>query len=163
MAVAVKSAQGQHQKTRRSPALNSKQSRRQRSPQSLTVVESLKRREPSWLPLVVLLRNFSTPLAVGGVVIVLALYGMNAVLKREWGEQYARLLSAQRRQGALVTETERQKYQVPLTVETSPQNFVPQTQKNTLFLNPDNSAPAPEKPLSPRPSELSTERLPIGY
>lgn len=163
MAVAVKTAQGQQRKTRRTAPLNSKVAPQQaQSRQSLTVVKSLRDRTPAWLPAVIRLRKASTPIAVGGIGVVLALYGANVLLEREWGSKYAQLQSAQRAQAGLILQTERQKYQIPLALESAAQNYVPQTQENTLFLVPDSShTDAPSKVISS--PELSSERLPIGY
>ncbi len=179
MAVAVKSAQRQHKKQHRTAKLDSKISQsnvhqsnvrqsnlrkgREGAPQSLTVVESLRRHEPQWLPAAVLLRKISTPLALGSLVMILVLSGLNVLLEREWGQKYAQLETAKRRQGALVTQTERQKYQLPRELEQSPQDFVPQTQNNTLFLQPEAPTPVSQKSASPRRTIFSPDRLPIGY
>ncbi len=164
MAVAVKTAQGQQRKAHRAAPLNPKaHSQKAQARQSFTVVKSLRDRTPAWLPAVIRLRKVSTPIAVGGVGLVLALYGMNVLLEREWGEKYAQLQSAQRTQGGLMLQTERQKYQIPLAVEAAPQNYVPQTQKNTLFLAPGSSGAVDPQSEAISPPELTSERLPIGY
>lgn len=128
-----------------------------------TVVESLRKREPKWLPSVVFLRKLSTPLAIGSLAIVLPLYGLNVLLEREWGEKYAQLELTLHRQGTLVAQSERRKYQIPRELEIDSKNFVPQNQDNTLFLTPEPARPLRKDAQPQRQSSLSIEQLPVGY
>ena len=137
--------------------------RRRKTSGQFTVVESISRPAPSWLPLVMTMRKVTTPLAVTSLAGVLLFYGITVVTQREWGTQFSKLDSLQAQQNALITQVEKTKYRIPRELEIEPKNFVDLNQKNTLFVQPDAVRPEKAEP-APRPhSLLRDDRMPVGY
>lgn len=138
--------------------------RRRLSTGHFTVVESISRPTPQWLPWVIWLQKMTKPLALLSLASVLVVYGMNVVKQREWSTQFDSLSELQAQKNSLVTLTERKKYQIPQSLEVAPKGYVELKQDRVLFVPPEpsrefKSAAEPEK----RQSVLQEDRLPIGY
>lgn len=112
-----------------------------RTPAPFTVVETIQRPDPKWLPFVMGLKKVSTPIAVASILCVLPLYGVSVHLQREWGNQYAKLETLQSQEQALLTDVELQHYTIPLDLISKPQGYGPVTPNNTLFLTPAKPRP----------------------
>ena len=139
------------------------QKRRRKGPGQFTVVESITRPDPQWLPWVITLQNVTKPVALLSLASVLVVYGMNVAMEREWGQKFKSLGNLQHQKNSLVTLTERQKYQLPRRLEVAPKDYVELKQDRVLFINPDSPRPLVPKTQTPRQSLLREDRLPIGY
>ncbi|MCM1982178.1 hypothetical protein [Lyngbya confervoides] len=162
MPAAVKSRRTQDERLRARSWRSQSAAAKQGQAAQFTVIESIHRPDPSWLPWVIMLRQRSTPLAIASIVGVIVLHSANVMLQQQWGKTYGQWEQAQRQQNAIAIELERQNYQLPRRYETTPENFVPQTQNNTLFLPAEPPLPPQSLPARP-PSTPLDDRLPIGY
>lgn len=135
---------------------------RRRSSSQFTIVESISRPNPTWLPWIVALRKGTTPIALTSLAGVMVLYGINVVMQREWSNQFEALDTLQHQQSALVTQVERKKYQIPRELEVDPKNYVDLNQENTLFIEPEANRPIKSTEKA-RKSLLRDDRVPIGY
>jgi hypothetical protein len=132
-----------------------------RTPAQFTVVETIQRPDPKWLPLVMVLKKVSTPVAVASILCVLPLYGVSVHLQREWGNQYAKLETLQSQEQALLTDVEQQHYTIPLGLVSKPQGYGPVTPNNTLFLTP--AKPRSLKAADVNSTGRQTTVIPSGY
>ena len=137
--------------------------RKGRKSRPLTVIESISRPEPAWLPWVLTLRKATTPITLISLSGVLLVYGLNVVMQREWGTQFNRLNDLQHQHNALTTQVERLKYQIPRQLEVSPKNFVDLNQENTIFIQPEDARPFKSTDQAQRRSLLRDDRVPVGY
>ncbi|MEM9137691.1 MAG: hypothetical protein AAGB01_10135 [Cyanobacteria bacterium P01_F01_bin.42] len=126
-----------------------------------TVVETLTRPEPSWLPLAIAMQKVTRPVAVLSLASVLILYGTSTMMERDWGTRFRDLERLKSKQNSLVTLTERQKYQIPRSLEVAPKGHVELKQDRVLFVRPESLRSV--QPKSRRQSTLSEDRPPIGY
>ena len=147
-------------------AVNNPAAKPQRRPKKVdqfTVVESISRPTPSWLPWIRNLRKATTPLALVSLASVMGLYGITSMVEREWGTQYQTLDSLQTQRDTLITQVEKSKYRIPRELEIEPKNFVDLNQTNTLFVRPEPPSTTKAAP-APRPHSLLREdRMLIGY
>lgn len=134
-----------------------------RSSSQFTVVESISRPTPRWLPNVIALQKSTTPIAIASLAGVMFLYGVNVVMQREWSDQFEELGVLQHQLNALVTQVERKKYQIPRELEVDAKNYVDLNQENTIFIQSDTLRPSKSLGKEPRQSLLRDDRVPIGY
>lgn len=136
---------------------------RRKSPHQLTVIESISRPDPTWLPAVMVLRKGTTPVAIVSIIGVMLIYGVNVLIQREWSNQFETLETLQHQHSALVTQIERKKYQIPRDLEIDAKDYVNLNQENTIFIQPETSRPLKAINPEPRQSLLREDRVPIGY
>lgn len=147
----------------RAPATQTRPQKRRTHAGQFTVVESISRPSPQWLPWVMALEKMTRPLALLSLTSVLVIYGIHVVKQREWSTAYESLEHLQTQRSVLVNQSERQKYQVPRSLEVAPKNYVELNQERALFMKPDPQRSIKEVVPQPRHSQLREDRLPVGY
>jgi hypothetical protein len=100
---------------------------------------------PPWVRLLLILRRFSTPIALVLVLGVLPLYSWSALTQRSWGQRWETLQTLRQNERHLENETEIQNHEITQKIQSNPTGFVPLSPQNTVFLKTQPPQPAPQR------------------
>jgi hypothetical protein len=110
-----------------------------------------------------ILRRFSTPIALVLVLGVLPLYSWSALTQRSWGQRWENLQTLRQDERHLQNETEIRNHEVTQKIQSNPKGFVPLSPQNTVFLKSQPPQPAPKRSNSVLPELAIDLETPLSY
>ena len=128
----------------------------------LQIVQTTPRLPPG-VRLLLILRRFSTPIALGLVIGVLPLYGWTVLTQQSWGQRWQHLQTLRRNERHLENKTEIQNHNVTQKMQSNPTGFVPLSPQNTVFLKSQPPQPAPKQSNSVLPDLAIDLETPLSY
>jgi hypothetical protein len=118
---------------------------------------------PPQVRLLLVLRRFSTPIAVGLVVGVLPIYGWSVMTQHSWGQRWQHLQTLRQDERHLSNESESQTHTITQKVQNNPSGFVPLSPQNSVFLKPQPPQPAPQNSPNVLPDLAIDLETPLAY
>lgn len=128
----------------------------------LQVVQSTPRLPPA-VQLLLILRRFSTPIALVLVIGVLPIYGWGVLTQQSWGQRWQHLQTLRQDERHLENQHQIRNHDITENVQTNPAGFVPLSPQNTVFLKSQPPQAAPKNAMPALPDLAIDLETPLSY